>query len=75
MEFLSSDMVAVAYVGEQTSHVYARFKNELRRKGKPIPINDIWIAAVSHESGGTLLTGDKHFGFIDGLRVCFGDGE
>ena len=73
MEFLSSSMVAIAYVGEETSHVYARFKNELRRKGKPIPINDIWIAAVAHESGGTLLTGDSHFGFLDGLKVCFGD--
>jgi tRNA(fMet)-specific endonuclease VapC len=71
--FLSSGVVAVAYVGEETSHVYARFKNELRRKGKPIPINDIWIAAVSHESGGTLLTGDRHFGFLDGLKVCFDD--
>lgn len=73
MEFLSSSMVAVAYVGEETSHVYASFKNELRRKGKPIPINDIWIAAVAHESGGTLFTGDRHFGFLDGLKVCFGD--
>ncbi len=73
MEFLACDMVAVAYIGEETSHLYARFKNELRRKGKPIPINDIWIAAVVHESGGTLLTGDRHFEFLDGLKVCFGD--
>ncbi len=73
MAFLSSDIVKVAHVREETSHVYARFKNDLRRKGKPIPINDIWIAAISYESGGTLLTGDRHFGFIDGLRVCFDD--
>ncbi len=71
--FLSSDLVAVAHVGAETSHVYARFKNELRSKGKPIPTNDIWIAAVAYESGGTLLTSDRHFGFIDGLKVCFGD--
>jgi len=75
MDFLAHDMVAVAYVGEETSHVYARFKNELRKKGKPIPINDIWIAAVAHESGGTLLTGDKHFGFLDGFKVRFDDAD
>jgi tRNA(fMet)-specific endonuclease VapC len=71
--FLSSDIVKVAHVREETSHIYARFKNDLRRKGKPIPINDIWIAAISHESCGTLLTGDRHFGFLDELRVCFDD--
>ena len=73
MAFLSSKVVTVAYVGEQTSHIYARFKNELRRKGKPIPINDIWIAAVSHESGGTLLTNDRHFAYLDGFKVSFDD--
>lgn len=72
-EFLASSIVAVAHIGEETSHVYARFKNELRRKEEPIPINDIWIAAVAHESGGTLLTGEGHFGFLEGLRVCFDD--
>ena len=73
--FLSSGIVAVAYVGEGTSHIYARFKNELRRKGKPIPINDIWIAAVAHESGGTLLTGDGHFSYLEGLKVRFDDAD
>ena len=73
MAFLSNHIVSVAYVGEETSHVYARFKNQLRRKGKPIPINDIWIAAVAHESGGTLLTSDGHFKFLEGMKVCFCD--
>lgn len=40
----------------------------LRKKGKPIPTNDIWIAACCLEIGGTLLTLDKHFQYIPQIR-------
>ena len=73
--FLASSVVAVANVGQETSHHYARFKNELRKRGRPIPINDIWIAAIAHEVGGTLLTGDGHFREITGLKVVFPAGD
>jgi tRNA(fMet)-specific endonuclease VapC len=39
----------------------------LRRKGKPIPTNDIWIAAHTLEAGADLLSYDDHFSHIDGL--------
>jgi predicted nucleic acid-binding protein len=41
----------------------------LRRKGQPIPTNDLWIAASSLEHGAALLTLDAHFQHIDVLRV------
>lgn len=39
----------------------------LRRKGKPIPTNDIWIAAHTLEADADLLSYDDHFSHIDGL--------
>ena len=37
----------------------------LVRKGRKIPLNDVWIAACCMEIGGTLLTRDQHFDHID----------
>ncbi|NJM37575.1 MAG: type II toxin-antitoxin system VapC family toxin [Akkermansiaceae bacterium] len=66
---LESTMVAVASIGESTTHHYARFKNELRKMGKPIPTNDIWIAAIAHEVGGILLTSDAHFKYLPQVKT------
>lgn len=48
---------------------YGLLVAELRRKGKPIPTNDIWIAATALETGSRLLSYDKHFDAIHGLIV------
>lgn len=39
----------------------------LRRKGRPIPVNDIWIAATTFETASILLSYDHHFDAIEGL--------
>ena len=39
------------------------------RKGKTIPENDIWIAAIAKQHGLTLISRDGHFKEIDGLSV------
>jgi predicted nucleic acid-binding protein len=39
----------------------------LRKKGRPIPTNDIWIAAHTMEADADLISSDPHFGRIDGL--------
>jgi predicted nucleic acid-binding protein len=39
----------------------------LRRRAKPIPSNDIWIAAHALETGADLLSFDAHFSAVDGL--------
>ncbi|MEM7184769.1 MAG: PIN domain-containing protein [Spirochaetota bacterium] len=44
-------------------------KAELKKKGKPIPENDIWIAALAIQYTATLVTKDKHFKNIDGLQI------
>ncbi|SRR6266496_566378 len=50
-----------------TSHHYGRIKNELRAKGRPIPENDIWIAAVAQQYGLTLASRDAHFDEVQAL--------
>ena len=51
-----------------TAWEYARIKIDLRSKGRPIPENDIWIAATARQHGLTLVTRDQHFSAVDGLK-------
>lgn len=48
---------------------YGKIKATLRKKGKPIPENDIWIAAVAQQHNLTLVTRDGHFDEIAGLKI------
>lgn len=66
-KFLESPRVEVLAVGAGTAEYYARVFRSLRRKGKPIPTNDLWIAAVALEHGYAVFTSDEHFQAIDGL--------
>ena len=66
--FLDSPRVEVLAVTAQTADSYALVYAGLRRKGQPIPTNDLWIAASALEHGAALLTRDAHFSQIDGLR-------
>ena len=54
----------------ETSQQYGKIKNGLRVKGRPIPENDIWIAAISKQHGLTLISRDEHFKEIDGLSIA-----
>ncbi|HWZ84129.1 MAG TPA: PIN domain-containing protein [Terriglobales bacterium] len=51
-------------VNEQTTHYYAEITLELKRKGKPIPTNDIWIAALCRQHSLLLLSRDRHFDLV-----------
>jgi tRNA(fMet)-specific endonuclease VapC len=55
-------------VTETTAHHYAAILLELRRAGKPIPTNDLWIAALCRQHALPLLSKDRHFDAVDGLR-------
>src|SRR5690349_2836081 len=44
-----------------TARHYSDVKDGLRLKGRPIPENDIWIAAVALQHGLTLVSRDAHF--------------
>jgi tRNA(fMet)-specific endonuclease VapC len=64
-----SNKVIVLDCTKETAFIYGGIKAELKNKGKKIPENDIWIAAIAIENNLPLLTNDKHFGFVDGLRI------
>jgi len=49
--------------GAYNGRIYAA----LRRRGKPIPANDMWIAAHAMETGAELLSSDTHFQYVEGL--------
>ncbi|HUA61489.1 MAG TPA: type II toxin-antitoxin system VapC family toxin [Verrucomicrobiae bacterium] len=49
---------------------YGRLKQDLRSKGKPIPENDIWIAAIATSHELVLATRDRHFRDVDGLVIA-----
>jgi predicted nucleic acid-binding protein len=66
---LSSNRLRVLEVGEATSHLYAAVWASLRKKRKPIPTDDIWIAAQCIKADVTLLTRDHHFDNVDVLRT------
>jgi tRNA(fMet)-specific endonuclease VapC len=67
--FLDSPRVVVYSVDEDTSEFYAEILNNLRAIGKPVPTNDIWIAAVAFQNGLKLFTKDEHFRAIAGISI------
>jgi tRNA(fMet)-specific endonuclease VapC len=68
VERLASDYIVLdCDVG--TAECYGRIKNELRIVGRPIPQNDLWIAATAMQYGLTLVTRDAHFANVEGLAI------
>ena len=53
----------------QTAREFGRVHHRLRSKGKPIPENDMWIAAVAIQHNLPLVSRDQHFNEVDGLHV------
>jgi tRNA(fMet)-specific endonuclease VapC len=68
--FLASESVAVVAISQRTTLLYGQITQQLRVIGKPIPTNDIWIAAIAQEQRAPLLTKDAHFSIIDGLTLA-----
>ena len=66
-EFVTSSTVLPCDTA--TAQQYGNIKNMLRAKGRPIPENDIWIAALALQYQLTLVARDGHFHAVDGLRV------
>jgi len=65
--FLDSPRVYFLSLDDTTADFYSDIFKQLKTKGKPIPTNDIWIAATAMQHGLSLLTLDKHFEKIAGL--------
>ncbi len=57
---LHSDKITIAH--------YAEISNRLRAIGRPIPTNDIWIAALARQHAMPVLSRDRHFDFVEGIQ-------
>ncbi len=68
-EIVSRLKMEIVTVDEHVARKYAIIYTSLVKKGRKIPVNDVWIAACCMETGGTLLTRDKHFEFIGQIEA------
>lgn len=66
-DFLADPNVYLLPITWKTADFFGRISSELKGKGRPIPTNDIWIAAHAMETGADLISSDLHFDNIDGL--------
>jgi predicted nucleic acid-binding protein len=67
--FLSHPVVEELAVDHDVARIYAEIVLSLRRMGRPLPTNDIWIAASAARAGETLLAYDAHFAAIERIGV------
>lgn len=56
-------------VDETTAHAYAEVRDELRALGRPIPENDVWIAALARQHDEPVVSRDGHFEAVPGLSI------
>jgi tRNA(fMet)-specific endonuclease VapC len=67
--FLEKPSVETLNATRDTAEIFALIKHELTQSGTPIPVNDVWIAAHALETGSLVITYDRHFLNIKGLRI------
>jgi tRNA(fMet)-specific endonuclease VapC len=63
-EFLASPPVRMLPIDDDTADRYSLILSGLLQIGKPIPTNDVWIAASAMQYGLALVTTDKHFDLV-----------
>ena len=54
-------------IDEQTAKQYAQLRVELKKVGKPIPSNDVWVAALCRQHSLPILSRDGHFDAVSGV--------
>jgi tRNA(fMet)-specific endonuclease VapC len=60
-QFIALPSVKVTRIDAETAARYAQIQHYLRKNGRPIPTNDLWIAASAMQLGARVLTTDEHF--------------
>jgi tRNA(fMet)-specific endonuclease VapC len=64
-----AELNTIAICDEITGNFYGRVKKALKIKGRPIPENDMWIAATALQYNLILVSRDVHFREVDSLRL------
>jgi tRNA(fMet)-specific endonuclease VapC len=60
--------VTVLDIEEETTQHYAAIGLELKKKGRPFPSNDLWIAALCRQHSLPIVSRDRHFDLIAGIQ-------
>lgn len=60
--------VTVLDVDQETAQHYAIIGLQLKRAGNPIPVDDLWIAALCRQHRLPLVSRDRHFDWVKGIR-------
>jgi len=68
-EFIQKLQIEIIDVNHNVARKYGIIYLSLVKKGAKIPINDVWIAACCMETGGTLVTRDRHFRQVDQIEA------
>ena len=68
-EFLADPAVGFLPAGPAESRKYAQLHRYLRRRGTPVPVHGVWIAAAALVRDAPLATFDRHFAAIPLLRL------
>ena len=64
-----SQAIPLLECDSKTAVAYGEISSALRKSGQPIPDNDLWIAATARQHNLTLVTRDRHFQCIQGLKL------
>ena len=68
-EFLDDSRVQVLDATAETADVFGLVKSSLEKAGTLLPTQDMWIAAHALQTGSVLITYDRHFLKVLGLRL------
>lgn len=68
-KFLHYSKIEILNVSSKTAEIFGKVWGKLKRGGTPLPHNDIWIAAHAIEKDVDLISYDKHFLSVDGLKM------
>ena len=61
-------LAEVATITSATADAYAAIRLQLKRVGNPIPSNDAWVAALARQHALDVLSNDRRFDLVDGVR-------
>lgn len=61
---------AILVYDAETDREYGEVKNKLRLKGRSLPENDVWIAALALQHDLILVTRDAHFKEVESLQTA-----
>ena len=68
-EFIKSKRVISVNIDNNTSEYFAQIFKELRKKGNPIPTNDMWICAIARQYNFAIFSYDAHFNNVGGITI------